>query len=82
MSTLARGMGTRGNILLGAGQTLLLANCMDFLQTWVRWLFQMSQYMATSATQSLEPGKLMQEDDNDANGMMENDVNDKIDCHM
>ena len=29
-----------------------------------------------------EPGKLMQEDDDDANGMMDNDLIDKIDCHV
>ena len=80
MSTLARGMGTRGNILLGAGQTLLLANCMDFLQTWVLWLFQTLQCMVTDVAITLVLGRLMQVDDD--NGEMIHDDNYEIDCHV
>ena len=36
--------------------------------------------MATDAVLLLVLGRSMQDDD--ANGMMENDLNDKIDCHV
>ena len=38
--------------------------------------------MATDAVLLLVLGRSTQDDDDDANGMMENDLNDKIDCHV